>query len=150
MDSLLVPSSMQRIRAFLIEMCGMKVKPWAGTEETLAALHATLVARQSCDTFWSSLRGLLENLARDLKTRQDGEPGTLLDNEVLSDERYALLLDEIRACYEATEDPRYAAARLWVDGILDPRCTREAVSGCIEACAHQGELPPFRWGVLQT
>jgi hypothetical protein len=98
MDSLLIPSSMQRIRAFLIEMCGMKVKPWAGAEETLSALHATLVARQSCDIFWASLRGLLETLARDLKARQDAEPGALLDNEVLSDERYASLLDEIRAC----------------------------------------------------
>jgi acetyl-CoA carboxylase carboxyltransferase component len=79
---------------------------------------------------------------------------TLLQLQVgkraVSEEEKQALLDEIRACYEATEDPRYAAARLWVDGILDPRCTREAVSGCIEACAHQGELPPFRWGVLQT
>jgi hypothetical protein len=105
MDSLLVPSSIQRIRAFLVEMCGMKVKPWAGAEETLAALHATLVARQSCDVFWESLRTLMQTLARDLKTRQDAEPGTLLDNEVLSDERYASLLDEIRAALpkQATE-----------------------------------------------
>jgi len=98
MDSLLVPSSMQRIRAFLIEMCGMKVKPWAGAEETLAALHATLVARQSCDIFWNSLRTLLEKLARDLKTRQKAEPGVLLDNEILNDEQYASLLEEIRLC----------------------------------------------------
>ncbi|MGD1146732.1 MAG: carboxyl transferase domain-containing protein [Thermoanaerobaculaceae bacterium] len=79
---------------------------------------------------------------------------TLLQLQVgkraVSEEEKQALLDEIRARYEATEDPRYAAARLWVDGILDPRRTRETVSGCIEACAHQGELPPFRWGVLQT
>ena len=79
---------------------------------------------------------------------------TLLQLQVgkraVSEEEKKALLGEIRARYEATEDPRYAAARLWVDGILDPRCTREAVSTCIEACAHQGEIPPFRWGVLQT
>src|SRR5664279_2222633 len=98
MESLLVPSSIQRIRAFLIEMCGMKVKPWAGVEETLAALHATLVARQSCDIFWASLRVLLETLARDLKARQKAEPGVLLDNEILRDEQYAALLEEIRVC----------------------------------------------------
>ena len=97
MDSLIVPSAIQRIRSFLIEMSGMKVKPWATTEETLAALHTTLVARRGCDIFWGSLRVLLENLARDLRTRQAASPGTLVDNELLDGERYATLLDEIRA-----------------------------------------------------
>jgi hypothetical protein len=97
MESLIVPSAIQRIRSFLIEMSGMKVKPWATTEETLAALHTTLVARRGCDVFWGSLRVLLETLARDLKTRQDASPGTLVDNELLDGERYATLLAEIRA-----------------------------------------------------
>jgi hypothetical protein len=97
MESLIVPSAIQRIRSFLIEMSGMKVKPWATTEETLAALHTTLVARRGCDIFWGSLRVLLETLARDLKTRQGASPGALVDNELLDGERYATLLDEIRA-----------------------------------------------------
>ncbi len=97
MESLMIPSSIQRIRSFLIEMCGMKVKPWASTEETLAALATTLVAKQGCDIFWTSLRVLLETLARDLKARQATSPGAVLDNEVLDGERYAALLDEIRA-----------------------------------------------------
>jgi len=95
-ESMIVPSSIQRIRSFLVEMCGMKVKPWADTEETLAALHATLAAKQACDIFWTSLRVLLETLACDLKARQDATPGTLIDNEVLDGERYATLIDEIR------------------------------------------------------
>jgi acetyl-CoA carboxylase carboxyltransferase component len=69
--------------------------------------------------------------------------------EVSPAEREALLAD-IRARYEATTDPRYAASRLWVDGILDPRHTREAVAACIEAAAHEGRQAPFSWGVLQT
>lgn len=69
--------------------------------------------------------------------------------EVSPEEKERLLAD-IRARYEATMDPRYAAARLWVDGILDPRQTREVVAACLEACAHQGSLVPYRWGVLQT
>jgi hypothetical protein len=97
MENLIIPSAIQRIRSFLIEMCGMKVKPWATTEETLAALHTTLVARHACDIFWTSLRGLLEALARNLKLRQEATPGTLVDNELLDSERYATLLDEIRA-----------------------------------------------------
>ena len=70
MDSVIVPSSIQRIRAFLVELCGMKVKPWASAEETLVALHATLVRRQSCDLFWTSLRVLLETLARAVRQRR--------------------------------------------------------------------------------
>lgn len=69
--------------------------------------------------------------------------------DVGEDEKQALLAD-IRERYESTTDPRYAAARLWVDGILDPRDTREVVAACIEAAAHEGEHVPARWGVLQT
>ena len=103
MDSLLVPSSIQRIRSFLVERCGMKVKPWASTEETLAALHTTLVARHACGIFWDSLRTLMESLARDMKTRASASPGTVIDNEVLDGERYARLLDEIRQVLDRQE-----------------------------------------------
>ena len=59
-------------------------------------------------------------------------------------------LEEIRARYDAASDPRYAAARMWVDAIIDPRRTREVVARAIEAAAHQPALPPFKVGVLQT
>jgi len=101
MESLILPSAIQRIRSFLVEMSGMKVKPWATTEETLAALHTTLVVRHPCQIFWTSLRGLLETLARDLKIRQASLPGALVDNELLDSDRYAMLLDEIRAALAA-------------------------------------------------
>jgi len=121
MESLIVPSSIQRIRSFLVEMCGMKVKPWASTEETLAALHATLVARHGCDIFWTSLRVLLETLARDLKTRQEAAPGTLVDNEVLDSDRYATLLDEIRASLaQQTADPPTATFRRLASSLSTP------------------------------
>jgi acetyl-CoA carboxylase carboxyltransferase component len=70
-------------------------------------------------------------------------------DEVSEEERRERLAD-IKARYDATTDPRYAAARLWVDGILDPRDTREVVSACIEVAAHEGEHVPYRWGVLQA
>ena len=69
--------------------------------------------------------------------------------EVFEAEKKAILAD-VKARYDATMDPRYAAAHLWVDGILDPRDTRDAVAACLAGCAHQGPLPPFHWGVLQT
>lgn len=90
----LIPSSIQRIRQFLVESCGMKVKPWAGVDETLQALHAVLVAKQGCALFWPLLRELLTTLTHDLGQR---EQGNVLDNEILQPDRYATLLDEIRA-----------------------------------------------------
>jgi len=70
--------------------------------------------------------------------------------EDVSDEEKKARLADIKARYDATTDPRYAAARLWVDGILDPRDTREVISACLESAAHEGQQRPFRWGVLQT
>ena len=112
MDSLLIPSAIQRIRSFLIEMCGMKVKPWATTEETLAALHTTLLAKRQCSIFWASLRPLLERLAADLKTRQEAEAGTLVDNELLDGGRYQALLDEIRLAVNGQQPDGFTFRRL--------------------------------------
>ena len=79
-------------------------------------------------------------LAIQLKNRGD---------EVSEEEREQLLA-EIRERYHAAMDPRYAAARLWVDEIIDPRETREVVARSLAAAAHNTELAPFRQGVLQT
>ncbi len=68
----------------------------------------------------------------------------------VSDEEKAERLAEIRERYRRATDARYAAARLWVDEIIDPRRTREVVARSLEAAAHQPEIPPFKVGVLQT
>ena len=70
-------------------------------------------------------------------------------DDVSEDEKAERLAD-IRARYEAAADPRYAAARLWLDEIIDPRETRAVVARSLEAAAHAGDPPPFRVGVLQT
>jgi len=92
----LLPTSIQRIRVFLTESCGMKVKPWAGVDETLEALHTVIVDKRECGIFWQGLRSLLATLAQDLKQRRDATPGALVDNEVLDASRYETLLAEIR------------------------------------------------------
>jgi 3-methylcrotonyl-CoA carboxylase beta subunit len=79
-------------------------------------------------------------LSIQLKNRGEGVP---------EEERRALL-EDIRSRYEAATDPRYAASRLWVDGILDPAKTREAISAGLRAAAHQRRLDEFKVGVLQT
>jgi acetyl-CoA carboxylase carboxyltransferase component len=69
--------------------------------------------------------------------------------EVGEAEKQALLAD-IQKRYADAMNPRYAAARLWVDGIVDPRDTRTVVARCLEACAANPELAEFKTGVLQT
>jgi 3-methylcrotonyl-CoA carboxylase beta subunit len=60
------------------------------------------------------------------------------------------LNESIRATYEHQTDPRYAAARLWVDAIIDPAHTREALVEALESAALNPEVPEFKTGVLQT
>jgi RNA polymerase-binding transcription factor DksA len=60
------------------------------------------------------------------------------------------LFESVRATYEHQTDPRYAAARLWVDAIIDPAHTREALIQALEAAALNPEIPEFKTGVLQT
>jgi 3-methylcrotonyl-CoA carboxylase beta subunit len=72
------------------------------------------------------------------------------EGKKLSENEKRELYDSIRATYDAQMDPRYAAARLWVDAILDPSRTREALLWALEAAALNPSLPEFKTGVLQT
>lgn len=60
------------------------------------------------------------------------------------------LLSSIQARYQAAMDPRYAAARLWVDAIVDPADTRAVLSRALACAAATPQREPFRVGVLQT
>jgi len=79
-------------------------------------------------------------LAIQLKNRGD---------EVSEAEREELL-ERIRQRYEEAMDPRYAAARLWVDAIIDPEETRSVIARSLAAAASNPELGEFKTGVLQT
>jgi len=60
------------------------------------------------------------------------------------------LLREMQERYRHETDPYYAAARLWVDGIIDPAETREVVSRGIAMASHNPNIPRFNPGVIQT
>jgi len=68
----------------------------------------------------------------------------------VSEEEKQQRLAEIKARYDAAMNPRYAAARLWVDAIIDPAETREVLARSLAAVACNPNLPAFRTGVLQT
>ncbi len=60
------------------------------------------------------------------------------------------LLDDIKGRYEKQSSPYYAAARLWVDDIIDPADTRKVIIEAICAANHNPDLPVFKTGVLQV
>lgn len=67
----------------------------------------------------------------------------------LTQEEEDALLQEITDRYNNQLSPYYAASRLWVDGIIDPRETRKVISMGIEAANH-APVEKFNVGVIQT
>ncbi len=89
----------------------------------------------------------------------DSAAGTLLEIKVkqleregkkLSDEERNELFEAIKQTYDTQQDPRYGAARLWIDKIIDPLETRAAVIEALDAAALNPDVPEFKVGVLQT
>jgi acetyl-CoA carboxylase carboxyltransferase component len=89
----------------------------------------------------------------------DAAAGTLVEIKLKQLEREGKKVDEkqkkqlyesVRATYEHQTDPRYAAARLWVDAIIDPAHTRDALIQALEAASLNPEIAEFKTGVLQT
>lgn len=60
------------------------------------------------------------------------------------------LLDTITQRYTNQTSPYYAAARLWLDAIINPLDTRKWISMGIEAANHNPVLKPYNVGVIQT
>ena len=89
----------------------------------------------------------------------DSAAGTLVEirakqlerqGKQLSSKELGELRESVLATYERQSDPRYAAARLWVDAILDPAQTRDALICALDAAALNPDVPEFKTGVLQT
>ena len=81
----------------------------------------------------------------EIKLKQLEREGKKVDEKARKE-----LYESVRATYEHQTDPRYAAARLWVDAIIDPAHTREALITALEAASLNPVIPDFKTGVLQT
>jgi len=68
----------------------------------------------------------------------------------LSEEEKKELYESTKQTYDGQTDPRYGAARLWIDKIIDPMETRDALTTALEAAALNPDVPEFKVGVLQT
>src|SRR5436305_408651 len=89
----------------------------------------------------------------------DAAAGTLVEikirqlersGKVLSDEEKKQLYESVKQSYDEQMDPRYGAARLWIDRIIDPMETRDAITIALEAAALNPDVAMFKVGVLQT
>ena len=89
----------------------------------------------------------------------DAAAGTLVEIKVkqlersgkkLSEEERKELFESTKKTYEEQTDPRYGAARLWIDKIIDPMETRQAITQALEAGSLNSDVPEFKVGVLQT
>ena len=70
--------------------------------------------------------------------------------EQITPEKEQELLKKITDHYNETTDPYYAAARLWIDAIIDPLDTRKWISMGIEMANHNEEIKQFNPGVIQV
>jgi len=78
------------------------------------------------------------------------QAGQKANNETADKVQEDELLKQISDRYDAQTTPYYAAARLWVDGIIDPLETRKVISMGIEAANHAPIEKAFNVGVIQT
>jgi acetyl-CoA carboxylase carboxyltransferase component len=78
------------------------------------------------------------------------ESGLRARGEEITQKKEAELLKEITDRYNTQTTPYYAAARLWVDGIIDPLETRKVISMGIEAANHAPIEKQFNVGIIQT
>lgn len=70
--------------------------------------------------------------------------------QIINPEVEKELFDQTKAKYDRTLDPRYAAARLWTDGIIDPLDTRKTIAMGIEMANHAPITKAFNVGIIQT
>jgi len=79
---------------------------------------------------------------------------TLLQIQVagreVTDAEQTQLLNQIKSRYEKQTTPYYAAARLWVDDIIDPANARILVSEAISAADHNPHIEQLKTGVFQV
>ena len=81
----------------------------------------------------------------DIKLKQLKKEG-----KEFSDEDKKKLEAQIKKAYDESSSSTHAAARLWVDEIIDPAKTREYISMSLEVADHNPNMPKFNVGVLQT
>ena len=70
--------------------------------------------------------------------------------EEIDEQKQQDLYNKIKDRYDAQTSPYYAASRLWIDAIIDPKETRKVISMGIEMANNKKAEKPYNVGVIQT
>ena len=70
--------------------------------------------------------------------------------KLVTPEEEQKLLNDIKGQYERQTSPYYAAARMWIDTIIDPASTRQVISEAIYAANQNPVIEEFKMGVIQV
>jgi acetyl-CoA carboxylase carboxyltransferase component len=97
------------------------------------ARYAVMGAKQAANTM------LQVNVAT---LKRQGHP-------VDADEQ-AAMAEELQQRYDRETDIRYAAARLWIDAIIDPASTRDVLTMALDLATRNREATPIETGVFQV
>lgn len=125
-------------------MCGKAYDPrfiYAWPSAKIAVMGGEQAAKTLLQIQTAARKSEKENPKSDPDRHRDGNPK-------LEDDQ--LLLEKIRSHYERQTTPYYAAARLWVDDIIDPLDTRKVISEGIAAANHNAEIKDMQLGVFQV
>lgn len=113
-------------------MCGKAYDP--------RLIYALPTAQMAVMSGASAAKTLLQIQVASLKAK-----GQTIDPEVERE-----LLSDITNRYNTQLSPYYAAARLWVDGVIDPLAMRQVISTGITAANHAPLTKRYNVGVIQT
>jgi acetyl-CoA carboxylase carboxyltransferase component len=100
---------------------------------------------------WPGARYAVMGANQAARTMLDVNVGTLKrQGKQVDDVELAAMADELRLRYDRETDIRYAAARLWVDAIIEPSRTRAVLSMALDVAVRNRELKPLCTGVFQV
>jgi acetyl-CoA carboxylase carboxyltransferase component len=100
---------------------------------------------------WPSARYAVMGAQQAARTMLDVTVGTLKrQGKQIDDAELSRMAEELRERYDRETNIRYAAARLWIDAIIDPAKTREVLITAIDTAMRQRESPPITTGVFQV
>lgn len=100
---------------------------------------------------WPSAQIAVMGGAQAAKTLLQIEKASLkAKGEQITPEQEKELLEKIKSRYDKQMSPYYAAARLWIDAIIDPLETRKVISLGIEMANHAPIEKKFNVGVIRT
>ncbi len=100
---------------------------------------------------WPAARYAVMGASQAAKTMLDVNVATLKgQGHPVNAAELAAMADELRGRYDRETDIRYAAARLWIDAIIDPARTRDVLIQALDIAVRNREATPLEVGVYQV